>query len=647
MTRTSGRKTKRKIVDEKTKKDASPFEGKTFFHHNEKAAGCKAYGDFLLLLRKRRDKIDWMMSNSKISEHAGGKKLSASKICHLSYRKEQYLWAVVLLIVALLVSWPCFSSNHLLHGFDIVFHLGRIEGIKDAFLSGQFPVRVNPFQLGGYGMPTDIFYPDVFLYIPAFLRIAGVPLLACWKVHFIIVNILTVFCSWWAFSVYLRSVRSGAVAALVYEVFLFRLIMIYVASAASSPLAMAFFPGALVAIWVTIRRDASYWPAAVFFSTCILLSHIVTSVFLVVATIVMLLVSWKRLRLQEVRKAVGKSTAFIFLMNIWFYGPLWYFQQHMDYEMKSVTHREIDYGAISYLQETDFYTGSVLLLVLLAITVYMFLHRKQVRILEYLFLTVGSALVIFLVSRPWPWHFIGHWAGLLQFPSRLTIFPMVFLSIAIARGFEAIGLEKLWVRRVAIVCALFTIGGNFLWLSGYTYSIPLQERQSKRLVLTRSTVEHYLATVDYSYWGYKDYMDVRTRDHILNAPSETQDKEEKMRTKFLDRTLHPSDRILSVQRKSNDFIIKYSSGESEWVQLPIFWYIGYTAEDPLNAKRYNIYKDEDGQVSVLLPPSAGVVHVSYGGLPWFHFTDLISWFSYFSFLYVVMKEKKKGDERII
>lgn len=573
----------------------------------------------------------------------GGKQLSISRCLQPIHRKEICLWGVVLLVVALLTSWPLFLANHIFYGFDIAFHLGRIEGLKDALLSGQFPVRVNPFHLGGYGMPTDIFYPDFFLYFPALLRIAGVSLIACWKAYFVMINLLTVFASWWAFSAYLQSVRAGAVAAMVYEVFLFRLVMIYVASAAASPLAMAFLPGALIAIWLTLRRDASYWPAAVFFSTCILLSHIVTSVFLVVATIAMLLVSWKRLRLSEIRKAIVKSAAFVFLMNIWFYGPLWYFQRHMDYEMKSVTHREIDYNYIYHLREMDFYMGSVILLVLAAVTAYIFLHRKQVqiKIKEYILLLIGSAIIIIIVSRPWPWHFIGHWAGLLQFPSRLTVFPMVFLAIAIARGFEAIGLEKLWLRGIAVACMVLAVGGNFLWLSGYTYSIPPQERQNQRLVLKRSTIDDYMAHVDY-YHNYKDYMDVGTRDHIMNAPSEVQDREEKMRTKFRDRELRPSDRMMDVQRKSNDFVIRYDAGPAEWVQLPIFWYIGYTAGDPSNGKSYDVRKDGDGQVSVLLPPASGVVHVSYGGLPWFHFTDLISWFSWFVFLYVVMKEKKRG-----
>ena len=336
-----------------------------------------------------------------------------------------------------------------------------------------------------------------------------------------------------------------------------------------------------------------------------------------------------------------KSTIFIFLMNLWFYGPLWYFQRHMDYPMKSVTHNEVDYNYIYYLREMDFYMGSVLLLVLAVVTVYMFLYRKQVRVREYVLLLAGAAIILVLVSRPWPWHFIGHWAGLLQFPSRLTVFPMVFLSIAIARGFDAFGLEKLWTRGIAVACVLLAIGGNFLWLSGYTYSLPLQERQNQRLVLTRSTVENYLADLDVSYHGYIDYMELATREHIINAPSDLQDPEEKMRAKFRDREIRPASRIMDVRRASNDFVIRYGAGDAEWVQLPIFWYIGYTAEDPSDGTRYDVRRDDDGQVSVLLPPAAGTVHVSYGGLPWFHLTDLVSWFSLFAFLWTAYRLRRR------
>ena len=384
--------------------------------------------------------------------------------------KEYGIWAVILLFIALRASAPLFSADHILHGYDLPVHLGRIEGLRDALLSGQFPVRLNPVHLGGYGMPTDIFYPDVFLYFPALLRMAGMPLLACWKAYLVMVNLLTVFASWWAFAVYTRSVRAGAVAAMFYEVFLFRLVMLYVASAAASILGMAFLPGALVAIWVTLHRDVSYWPAVVFFSTCILLSHIVTAVFLMAAMIIMVLVSFWRFAVPEVRWATVKSAGFIFLLNLWFYAPLWYFQQHMDYMMKSVTHQEINYSNIFYLREGDFYMGSGVLLILAAACLYLFFHREKMHKREFCLLMAGSAVILFLISRPWPWHAVGHWAGLLQFPGRLTVFPMMFLAIVIARGAEAFGLERWHHRLAVIVCLVAALGGNFLWMSGRTSS---------------------------------------------------------------------------------------------------------------------------------------------------------------------------------
>ncbi|MDY6244124.1 MAG: hypothetical protein SPL82_09640 [Lachnospiraceae bacterium] len=570
-----------------------------------------------------------------------GRRLIELRIQQLSHRKETYLWAVVLLVVALLASWPLFSANHIIHGFDIVVHLGRIEGLKDALLSGQFPVRVNPFQLGGYGMPTDIFYPDVFRYFPAILRLIDVPLLASWKAYLIMLNILTVFCCWWAFAAYTRSLQTGAVAALFYEIFLFRFVMVYDASAAASPLGMAFLPGAIVSVWLTLRRDPHYWIAAAFFCTGIFLSHIVTGFFLLFAVVVMVLASLRRFQSPEVRWAAGKAVLWTFLLILWFYAPLLYFNHYMDYQVRHVTEQDAAYNYIYYLREMDFYMGSGMFLVLAGISGYMFLHRKRVHFQEFLFFLVSSAIVIFIVSRPWLWHILGHIGGILQFPSRLTVFPMFFLSLAIARGFEAIGLAKMRIRILAVLCVLFSLGGNFWWLSGHAYSLPPQERQNKKLIWERSLVSDYLNGLDFFSTGFADYIDVPTRDRILNAHPENPDRVAVMREKFKDREIHPSERLSRVQRNTNDFVLQYDAGREGWIQLPIFWYIGYTAEDPTNAKSYEVRKDEDGQVSVWLPPEAGTVHVWYGGLSWFHLTDLISWFSLFGFLYIAIMTKKR------
>ena len=247
-------------------------------------------------------------------------------------------WAGALLVGALVVSLPAwtfaFPGGMLTMGHDIAFHMLRIEGIKDGLLAGQLPVRVNPVWFHGYGMPTGIFYPDIFLYPFAFLRMTGVSLWAAWAAFLTLANLVTAFSAWWAFSSLTRSWKIGAVAALFYLVFLYRLVDLYARAAGGEILAMAFFPGALIFSWLTLRRSPSCWVPAVLFTTCVLQSHIITSLLLLVADIAMMVVCFQRFWQEEVRRAVAKAVSFIVVLNLWFYAPLLYFHTHMDYVMK-------------------------------------------------------------------------------------------------------------------------------------------------------------------------------------------------------------------------------------------------------------------------------------------------------------------------
>ena len=557
--------------------------------------------------------------------------------------EKNLLTACILTLAALLISLPLFSTSQILAGYDLPFHLGHIEGLAAGLSSGQFPVRVNPVQLGGYGMPTSIFYPDFFLYPLAFLRLAGISLVTCWNLGLFGINILTVFAAWWAFSLYAQSSRLGAVAALFYLGCLYRMVTMYVGAGISSALAMAFFPAALVSIWVTLRRNAAYWPAVVLFSTGVLLSHIVTSLLLIAVTLLMVLCSLSRFRFKVVRQSSGKAVGFTALLSIWYYAPLLYFHHHMGYLMKSaVSQQGVWDWTIFPLRVCDYYVGSVLILLCALLSVFLLLYRRQVRIQAKSFFTLllVSVAILLILSHPQPWHILGSLVGVLQFPARLAVFPMTFLSMAAALGLAAVHKAHPipYPRAIVFLLALLLYGGNFFWMSGYGYGIPPQPR-GETFNLRPMPVADYLAQLDIGYSGYKDYMDEEAFQRLQQpSPEET---EARMQQKFQDRVPHPETRIADVRRIGTDFVIHYRAGEADWVQLPVFWYAGERATD-LDGTSQIIRKDSDGQVSVWLPQTAGTVHVWYDGLSWFHLTDLASWFGLFIFAWIATRSYRLG-----
>ena len=551
--------------------------------------------------------------------------------------------ALGLLLVAatLVASAPALLPGHNLVGHDILFHLNRIEGIKEGLLSGQFPVRLDVNCIRGYGMPTGIFYPSLFVYVPAILRIFGVSQMASWKAFLVMVNFLTMVSSWWAFSKYLRSARTGAIATLFYLVVGYRLIDVYARAAAGEMLSMAFLPAVLLSIWMTLHRNVSYWPAVVLFMTGIFQSHIITGLVIVFTAVLLAAVSYPRLRIAEVRWAVFKAAGMTFLLNIWFYAPLLYFHTHMDYVMKNLVKGSLD-GFIRPLKSMDFYLGSAML-ILLVIVVLLQVFRKRDRAPWQFWLFVAlSAGIAGLTVFPALWRLLGKSAGVLQFPFRLAMFPAVLIPLALAMAFSK-------VRHLSIVTGLafLCLCGNLFWLTGNTYraipsrfKMPAEQLQvppgqpSPMFMLDPrdADIEPYMASGDLVYIDYADAA-VAPGLHKENWL---------VRWKVLSnvRSLHPSDRITSVERRGAEFVITYSAGREEQLELPLLWYMGYAAE--IDGTPCPVLRDEDAQVSIHLPETAGTLHVWYAGLPWFRMTDAISFVSLLGFCIILYRTGKRS-----
>lgn len=76
-------------------------------------------------------------------------------------------------LVVLFVSCYLFLDKQLLLGHDQSYHLLRIESIARNLKDGYFSSRIHNLAFNGYGYGSGLFYPDLFLYIPATLRAVG------------------------------------------------------------------------------------------------------------------------------------------------------------------------------------------------------------------------------------------------------------------------------------------------------------------------------------------------------------------------------------------------------------------------------------------------------------------------------------------
>ena len=178
--------------------------------------------------------------------------ISKNKLVEIVRNNESckaLLAAFFICIPIFLSSLPCFFY-YIIDGFDLNFHMLRIEGISEALKGGNIPARIQMNWLNGYGYPTSVFYGDFILYFPAILRMIGMPLQDAYKALIILVNILTGTFMYLATKNITNSRSMGVIASYLYLLIPYRLSCIYVRAGVGEFCAMAFFP---LIIWGIIR----------------------------------------------------------------------------------------------------------------------------------------------------------------------------------------------------------------------------------------------------------------------------------------------------------------------------------------------------------------------------------------------------------
>ena len=89
-------------------------------------------------------------------------------------------YIILLLCCATVIVLPLIDSK-IIPGHDYVFHVTRILDVAEALKEGIFPVRMYVDEIQFWGSPVGIFYPGLFVYFPALLKLAGIPIEICYN----------------------------------------------------------------------------------------------------------------------------------------------------------------------------------------------------------------------------------------------------------------------------------------------------------------------------------------------------------------------------------------------------------------------------------------------------------------------------------
>ena len=205
---------------------------------------------------------------------------------------DDHITQILLLGIAVVATFPAFTET-IIFGHDLNFHLYRIEGIKDGLLAGQFPVRIHPTHNNGYGYITPSVYPELFLYIPALLRILGVSAVSAYHIFLFCINIATAVIMYISAKGITNSAFSGKIAAVIYTFSTWRVINLYYRAALGEALAMIFFPLVFYGMYLILKGNHKKWWVLTLACTGVFMSHIISTVMVALIIITFVIIFWK------------------------------------------------------------------------------------------------------------------------------------------------------------------------------------------------------------------------------------------------------------------------------------------------------------------------------------------------------------------
>ncbi len=220
-----------------------------------------------------------------------------------------------------LVSIPLFLP-YLVRGHDMSFHLNRILGIRGSLGKGMFPVRLNSFSFNGYGYADPVFYPNVYLYLPAILSGIGVPLPAAVHLFLLVVHFATAIVMYKCSSSLFESKEIGCMSSVIYTLCTYRLCNAYTRAAYGEMMAMLFFPLVIYGFYEVFFRDESSWFYLTLGLTGVIQSHLISTMLVGIICVAAGLFWIRQMFTPRRFVACVKAVSASVLLNLWFLLPL-------------------------------------------------------------------------------------------------------------------------------------------------------------------------------------------------------------------------------------------------------------------------------------------------------------------------------------
>lgn len=533
--------------------------------------------------------------------------------CLLWNRKKllENRYTVLGLTCIFMVSSLSVMSNFHMQGHDSIFHYARIIGLADGMRSGNFPVKIQPGWLHGYGYAASVFYGDLLLYPFALLYALGVPLVHVWKLYILFINTGTVLTSFFCFKKMSRSALIGITCSALYCLSVSRILNIYVRAAVGEFTAFLFLPLIILGIWQIYQADAEDRPQRSWLTLCLGMTGLIQTHILSVEMVCLFLLATVLLLIRKMSVRIFlsllKSAVTALLLNLGFLLPfldystdtLEVFADKPSYSIQGFglsLYELFSFGTTASGHAYDSLWGpsgrlpeslgiAMILILLLAFLVLTGCRDWKPFEKQHLLFVMGlAAAALWMTTCYFPWNilagipFVKNAAASIQFPWR-------FMSIAIPLLTYAACLLFVKIKEIA--------GQNRLnrLMIGLCLCSALQCLYCMDLINRNAE--------DYSV-----YYDFRPNLNLSRVASGGEYLLDGTNTNLTWIDLEPSGQNIQAEllsRNGTTMEISCQGSEDAWIELPMFAYRYYRCVDTDTQESFPVKRGFNNKIHIDLP----------------------------------------------
>ena len=519
--------------------------------------------------------------------------------------KKKYKKALFIILFTIISSIPIFyQKSGLVQGDDINFHLKRILGVADNLsILKMIPVYYNYLNHFGYG--NGLFYPDIFLYIPAFFYKLGIPIINSCKIFILLINLVSLISINICRKNITKSDKIANIGIILYATSLYRFTDMYMRGALGECITFVFIPLVILGLYKIFYENYKEGYYLSIGLIGLMLSHIITTYMMIFFIIIFSIINYKCLKDKNRIKYFIIHIILSMLTTAYFWLPM--IEQLISDKFNLAAHVMIiencvpilalfmDFQPIIYDEWLPPGIG-----IMYYITIFFFPKIKEKNKFINSIYIISIILLIATFLRPlWKIPIVYKVLSIIQFPWRLNGLITVLLLVVtcdLLKKNKNIKLKKIILGYTIFIyifnCSL-TFVNSYIYDNLYPNSIMFGE-----------------------------YLPIEMKDNYEEIIKNYKNKNIKYNYDF---------------EKLNVEILKYK----EQIEVPLIYYKGYTAEE--EGKKYNVSKGKNGLLNVDINKDTKKIEIYYEGTTISKVGKLMTLIGVISLTYHIYIIKKRGD----